>query len=332
MTFLLKKLLPNELGNGESARGPHLLIHKKTKSFFPSLGRTKENDYIYLQVNGVSLKYTYYNSKYSKPDQGGNDAYRLTINNSIRSTSSPFSAGDIVLLQHTAPNTYKLHYFSTTDPYYNVAQSLLDAQPKTTCKLISSTFLKSLGITSSGPSTSGGSPTPVNGGTKPPPRKKTVPSKDLDELLGKNVVEDEVKRKLGSRRSTSIERDTDFRKVILYLYNYKCAISEESSTFYYEGFCNLEAAHIIPKENGGGDHPSNGIAMTRDLHWAFDKGFFTIDPEDYSIVVHPEILRTSSPLNEYHGQYILFPERNEVLPDREALQWRMEHIFGENFN
>lgn len=40
---------------------------------------------------------------------------------------------------------------------------------------------------------------------------------------------------------------------------------------------NLEAAHIWPRSHKGLYLPSNGIALCRDMHWAFDKGMFTVD-------------------------------------------------------
>jgi predicted restriction endonuclease len=51
----------------------------------------------------------------------------------------------------------------------------------------------------------------------------------------------------------------------------------------------LQAAHIIPTELGGSDNPTNEIPLSRNLHWAFDRGFFTID-EDYTVKVHPSVL------------------------------------------
>lgn len=49
--------------------------------------------------------------------------------------------------------------------------------------------------------------------------------------------------------------------------------------------------------------------MSRDMHCEFDKGFFMIE-DDYTIIVHPDVLRTDSCLNKYNGQKILFHKLN----------------------
>lgn len=56
----------------------------------------------------------------------------------------------------------------------------------------------------------------------------------------------------------------------------------------YKSFMNLEAAHIWPRSHKGLYLPSNGIALCRDMHWAFDKGMFTIG-DDFKVIVHPDV-------------------------------------------
>jgi predicted restriction endonuclease len=67
---------------------------------------------------------------------------------------------------------------------------------------------------------------------------------------------------------------------------------------------NLEAAHIKPKSHGGCFLPNNGVAMCRDMHWAFDKGFFTFN-DKYEIEVHQET--SSEWLQSYDGKELLIP-------------------------
>lgn len=69
------------------------------------------------------------------------------------------------------------------------------------------------------------------------------------------------------------------------------------------GFSNLEAAHIMPQSHNGSFLLCNDIAMSRDMHCVFDKGFFMIE-DDYTIIVHPDVLRTGSYPNECNGQKI----------------------------
>jgi putative restriction endonuclease len=42
------------------------------------------------------------------------------------------------------------------------------------------------------------------------------------------------------------------------------------------GRCEIEAAHIKPVESDGPDSPRNGIALSRTIHWMFDRGILSI--------------------------------------------------------
>ena len=41
----------------------------------------------------------------------------------------------------------------------------------------------------------------------------------------------------------------------------------------------LEAAHIIPVKNGGGDSAGNGFCMRSDIHTLYDRGHLRISPD-----------------------------------------------------
>ena len=46
----------------------------------------------------------------------------------------------------------------------------------------------------------------------------------------------------------------------------------------------MEAAHIVPVEEGGSDDPRNGILLSPNAHRAFDAGMWAIDPKTLEIV------------------------------------------------
>ena len=82
----------------------------------------------------------------------------------------------------------------------------------------------------------------------------------------------------------------------------------------YKSFMNLEAAHIWPRSHKGLYLPSNGIALCRDMHWAFDKGMFTIG-DDFKIIVHPDV--ESDYLQQYNNKSLYSKRkiiRRIVLP------------------
>lgn len=88
---------------------------------------------------------------------------------------------------------------------------------------------------------------------------------------------------------------------------------------------NLEAAHIWPISHKGLYLPSNGIALCRDMHWAFDKGMFTVD-DNFKVKVHPNI--ESEYLRQYNGKQIFIPENPFFRPDVNSLHYHQSNIYG----
>lgn len=114
-----------------------------------------------------------------------------------------------------------------------------------------------------------------------------------------------------------------FRQFVLFAYHYKCAIT--GKVIRYGDLCNLEAAHIKPQAHNGKFLPCNGIALSRDLHFAFDKGFFTID-QNYRVKVADQ-LSGSDFYDEFNGKRIYVPSVDFYKPNITFLNYHREHIF-----
>lgn len=71
--------------------------------------------------------------------------------------------------------------------------------------------------------------------------------------------------------------------------------------------------------------PSNGIALCRDMHWAFDKGMFTIG-DDFKVIVHPDV--ESDYLQQYNNKSLYIPENAFFRPDINNLHYHQTHIYG----
>lgn len=106
-------------------------------------------------------------------------------------------------------------------------------------------------------------------------------------------------------------------------YKQKCAIT--GNVIQYKSFMNLEAAHIWPRSHKGLYLPSNGIALCRDMHWAFDKGMFTIG-DDFKVIVHPDV--ESDYLQQYNNKSLYIPENAFFRPDINNLHYHQTHIYG----
>jgi putative restriction endonuclease len=94
----------------------------------------------------------------------------------------------------------------------------------------------------------------------------------------------------------------------------------------------LDAAHITPDSDAEGEPViSNGVALCKLHHAAFDRFFFAIRP-DYVIEVRASVLLESDGpmlvvgLQQINGQRIHLPRRLTDLPDRNRLERRYEQF------
>jgi putative restriction endonuclease len=113
-----------------------------------------------------------------------------------------------------------------------------------------------------------------------------------------------------------------FRERVVHAYQERCALC---SLRHQE---LLDAAHISPdRETDSNPIVSNGIALCKLHHAAFDGFFFAVRP-DYTIEVRPSILAESDGpmlvvgLQQIHDRRIYLPRRAMDLPDRDRLARR----------
>ena len=89
------------------------------------------------------------------------------------------------------------------------------------------------------------------------------------------------------------------------------------------------AAHIRPFAQGGTHSPQNGILLRQDFHTLFDRGYLTVTPE-YRVEVSRRIRDEFENGREYyalHGTAISLPERTEMRPAAEFLEWHNTSSF-----
>ncbi|MBN3949436.1 MAG: HNH endonuclease [Nostoc sp. NMS7] len=130
------------------------------------------------------------------------------------------------------------------------------------------------------------------------------------------------------RLRKAVIRNAFFRKAIVNIYDYKCA------------FCGLkvtksvsqnivDGAHIKPFSQFYDSIIHNGIALCKNHHWAFDRGWFAVD-EQYKIIVSNDLEEASphaKPMKDFHGETIVLPNTEQHFPELEALQWHRQNIF-----
>lgn len=322
----LRILKSNELGYraGKPGKaGRFFFISKAATRFFPPLSDHIVNDNVFLDVippfsNDIVLtKFEYHNSSSATEGKEENrNEYRLYLNVDNDIDRNYFKPDDIVLiLKIESPDNhfiYKLLKFSPNEPEYKKLSKIIETSFPTKHAAHALVELKKLTFLSQIKKIKFG--------------KKIIP-KEIVELSFKEPVKNTTLAKYEDNDySTRTIRSRSFRDLILYFYEGNCAITGKNLVIEYKDFKNLEAAHILARAAGGGSHPSNGMALERNLHWAFDKGFFTLT-EDYKIEVHPEAMHVPY-LADKHGQKILIPQDSRSHPNLGAIKWHRANVFG----
>jgi|GEM_PF-247950 len=159
---------------------------------------------------------------------------------------------------------------------------------------------------------------------------------DLAGMLTRSSAISRYERSLRTRTTEFIAREAPppeyirspaFRRVVVEAYDYRCAATG-TRIVTPSGEALVEAAHIHPFSESGDDDPRNGIALSRDMHWAMDRNLIAPGPDlkwHVSRQLDPRIpdLRALCGLD---GQPLLGPRETRLTPKREALQWRYERL------
>lgn len=133
-----------------------------------------------------------------------------------------------------------------------------------------------------------------------------------------------VRREYATRLVRQRLFQAEFRRRVVQAYKDRCALCRLRHREL------LDAAHITADSSAQGEPVvSNGMALCKLHHAAFDQFFFTVTP-DYRVVVRPSILRESDGpmlvvgLQQIHDTPILIPAVESHRPDRDRLAVRYE--------
>lgn len=133
----------------------------------------------------------------------------------------------------------------------------------------------------------------------------------------------------GTTETTTVRkaRDRAFRVKVLDQYDQRCAFTGRKFMSPVGNMVlGLDAAHIIPVSEKGSDHPANGLPLTKDLHWAFDRGLIGI-ATDRTIFVPASVraLPGNEFLRDLHGQPIREAHDPNFRVMEEALSWHRQN-------
>lgn len=312
MKFYTRILKTNELGirgGAERMAGRFVLISKSAieSEFFPPLSQRIHNDEVFLRFllpNGLITvaKLKYHNDTYIV-EGGSRDEYRLYLNNQLE--YEHFEPNGVLVFRSFEESDiadYRLTYVSPIEAIelrtrLNDNSHALFEENELLNSLFGSVDKESLSL--------------------------TMDEDVKEDLLGQMSDAEEVEEE---PESTKLKRNASFRTYVLFFYGNKCAITGSEFLMSYGSLNNLEVAHIKSHQSGGPGKVSNGMPLERNLHWAYDKGLFTIT--DNKIVVHPEVDSHNSYLQQFNGKHLTLPEDTRAHPREEYFRWHQETIFG----
>lgn len=325
--YYIKKLGSQEMGSPKMfpdgstkyARGRYIYISKDHDDFFPHLSELVLNDKAFIKLSMpfsaecIYATFGYHNSKHIDGALGheygmGRNEMRIYLNNQLDNEKQYFHPGEIVVFDKVEDDggyIYMVSVYATHQPEYARLEHYIDARKGFGLVDERLPFINRRQVSQTTAEISGNVATAIIEGQAG--------------VLSDNQRDDEIALGAGLFNSNT------FHDFVMQAYGYKCAITNQA--IFCNNLLNLEAAHIKPRAHNGLYLPCNGIAMSRDMHFAFDKGFFTID-ENYKIVIHPDVLRTDSYINMYNGHELHLPQVDYFKPNQNYLQYHRDTIYG----
>ena len=331
-------------------RGRYFLISKKCLSFFPHVSSVVMNDKVIVTIipmyennkqQKVLCTMDYHNQKFADIEYVGKhprNEIRLYMNNEIDPNKNYFVKGDLAVFEEieTADGRfYSLTRISASHPKYSTVLDLLYKYDKT---YKSNAIVEAYFSFIDKPDTDNIDVIITDEAIdliKEESDSLLKQYEDVEDDLDENEEDEDVLNENEDDEDNSMEsamgcsffNSSLFHDLVMNAYNYKCAITGKVIR-YNKGkvdLFNLEAAHIKPHAHQGTYLPCNGIALSRDLHFAFDKGFFTIS-DDLKVVVS-EKLKDDWFYKEFNGKPLFVPKEPFFRPNPIFLKHHRDHVF-----
>ena len=127
-------------------------------------------------------------------------------------------------------------------------------------------------------------------------------------------------------RVRRIARERAFRLSVLQNFDMTCAFTGRMMIA-PGGAHGLDAAHIVPVSSRGTDDVRNGLAISKELHWAFDRGLVAV--RDGRVAVASAIMKDerNAYLQSFSGKLLQGPTLLKASLSPEALNWHYENVF-----
>ena len=125
-------------------------------------------------------------------------------------------------------------------------------------------------------------------------------------------------------------RDARFRVIVVTQYRFTCGLTGYG-VHTSKGATLVEAAHIHRFSQSRNDSPENGLALSRDAHWMFDEGLWTVT-DTHRIRVAREVFTEWGPEVEWlkarDDKPLTFLEGVILRPAETHLAWHRSNVFA----
>jgi putative restriction endonuclease len=127
-------------------------------------------------------------------------------------------------------------------------------------------------------------------------------------------------------------RNARFRiEVVVLAYRHTCALTGyRMTTLDLESI--VDAAHIHEFKDSRNNDPRNGIALSKNAHWQFDRGLWSLD-DNYRVILNREkFIEEGVPgqrLVDFEGKRVFLPTEPRYWPEHGYISWhRKQHGFS----
>ena len=147
-----------------------------------------------------------------------------------------------------------------------------------------------------------------------------------DVVTYKKSVIEEINEPREIQEEKQFIRGAAFKKTIPKIYKNTCAITGLS----VDATINvsmIDACHIIPFAESYNDTITNGIALSPNMHRAFDRGLISID-NNYRVLVSSKFIESDSvySIRQFEGSSIILPEKSSYYPSLESLAYHRKRF------
>lgn len=162
-----------------------------------------------------------------------------------------------------------------------------------------------------------------------PPAKETEVEQvaaQIQRTLAQPFIMFEENPDIVETQTRKVARSRAFQRAVSEAYRGVCSLCN-GGLLHPNGRAELEAAHIVSRSIRGSDDVRNGLLLCKAHHWAFDAGLVSV-ARDFTVAVPLSVqeIDRNEPLRHLHGSPIVLPEREDLWPALEALEWHRRNV------